>query len=457
MKKIIELTLFVVGFIFLSYDSSFCSILEVGPSQPYTTIQAAINAANAGDIINIHSGLYTENITVSKSVTLRADASSPAPPTIDPAIDGTAISISANGVTIDGMEITGWTGISSHGISYSGRDSITILNNIIHNGINRCIDSRNSTRVTIQDNEIYACTAGIVIHSSHSTDATYSNGTLIKGNTIHDNPADGIDIHGEYITVEYNNIYSNIDSNWTTTHPDGIQFTGSLVDGYDSVQHAKVRFNVIKNHNQNIFVSGYTAADEIDAYIYGNVIYNDSGTVNGADLDAMAASGIVITYAAKIYIYNNTIGRQSNNDIYLSGNNGAGSIYIKNNIIDGPAPIGIYTQTATDIASGELDYNLYDDADLQYAARFASTYYSTLSDLVSGTTMEDHGVFGNPNISYPIATLSRSSPATDVGIDLGSNYNMDIVGTTRPQGSAWDIGAYEALGPSPPQNLRIQP
>jgi kynurenine formamidase len=33
----------------------------------------------------------------------------------------------------------------------------------------------------------------------------------------------------------------------------------------------------------------------------------------------------------------------------------------------------------------------------------------------------------------------------DAGTDLGSAYNTDIVGTERPQGDAWDIGAFEFI------------
>ena len=39
--------------------------------------------------------------------------------------------------------------------------------------------------------------------------------------------------------------------------------------------------------------------------------------------------------------------------------------------------------------------------------------------------------------------LTASSPGLNTGADLGASYNTDILGTSRPQGAAYDIGAYE--------------
>jgi len=39
--------------------------------------------------------------------------------------------------------------------------------------------------------------------------------------------------------------------------------------------------------------------------------------------------------------------------------------------------------------------------------------------------------------------LRSSSDCVDSGIDLGTTYNYDLDNISRPQGSAWDIGAYE--------------
>lgn len=54
-------------------------VLHVGSAQPYTTIQAAVNASTTGDVIDIDDGTYTENVTISnKWITLTGDLSAPA-------------------------------------------------------------------------------------------------------------------------------------------------------------------------------------------------------------------------------------------------------------------------------------------------------------------------------------------------------------------------------------------
>ena len=46
--------------------------LDVGPQQPYTTIQWAVNDAGVGAVIRVHPGVYKENIRLNKDVTIRS-------------------------------------------------------------------------------------------------------------------------------------------------------------------------------------------------------------------------------------------------------------------------------------------------------------------------------------------------------------------------------------------------
>ena len=75
----------------------------------YATIQAAINASNDGDVIRIASGTWNETLTVDKDVTIEG---------LNHGIPGTGargtetvitggINITASGVTIDGVKLTG--------------------------------------------------------------------------------------------------------------------------------------------------------------------------------------------------------------------------------------------------------------------------------------------------------------------------------------------------------------
>jgi hypothetical protein len=101
----------------------------------YFTIQEAIDDIETlnDDVITVASGTYTENVNVTKALTINganAGINGCGPgrnseSTIAGGV-GTAVTIGIAGVTIDGFEITGLTGISSTGFS-----DITIQNNKI--------------------------------------------------------------------------------------------------------------------------------------------------------------------------------------------------------------------------------------------------------------------------------------------------------------------------------------
>jgi len=74
----------------------------------------------------------------------------------------------------------------------------------------------------------------------------------------------------------------------------------------------------------------------------------------------------------------------------------------------------------------------------------ASDYTYTL-----GSTISAEPVFANATLSAFDAHLKAGSPAIDAGLAL-SQVTQDIEGNPRPNGSAWDIGAYEYVSASLP-------
>jgi hypothetical protein len=450
----------VLIMIIIFISEVFCSVtyaatITAGPGGQYPTIQGAINASSPGDTISVEPGTYTETVNINKG-NIRVVGSSTTPPVIVGRIN----SSHQNNITVDGFEIRNWTGVS-HGITISYGQYLTVRNCTIHDGSGVGSDSgiycRNSTDVRIENNEIYNCIKGINVASGHSSNGDYSGGVTITGNEIHDCPVDGIDVHGEYITIKENLIYDNISTDISGTHPDGIQFIASTADGYTSVQHARVFNNIIRNHTQNIFTEGTESEENSncrDVHIYNNVVYNTSEIVNGVNMDSLTNSNLVIKYSRDVYIYNNTLGRAGNNGIYIH-HCASNSIYVKNNIINNDLRNGIYVQDPADIAPGAMDYNLhYNSGGVDIA--WGSSRLSLLNFQNSFPGYSQNSISGDPMLNlYPTPYLKEGSPAINAGVQLDDLYRFDKNGYVREDNN-WDIGVFEYttdveyLPPSPP-------
>ena len=102
----------VVGFL-LGADNAMANFITVDPSgvtSPYTTIQAALDAASAGETIDVDPGTYNENLTINlQGITLEGAQAGVNPvggrSGPESVLDGT-ITITAPGVTLNGFTIT---------------------------------------------------------------------------------------------------------------------------------------------------------------------------------------------------------------------------------------------------------------------------------------------------------------------------------------------------------------
>jgi nitrous oxidase accessory protein NosD len=176
-----------------------------------STISAAVAAAAAGDVIEVSQGNYTEQVTITKSLSLIAA------PYAQPTINAKGKS---NGIFIDGMATLPLPGVANvlvsgfkvenanfEGILVANASNVTLLDNHILDN-NKALDTSSSTCPGIaayETSEAADCGEGIhLMAADHATilrnnvegnsggilisDETGPNtANLVKGNNVHDN------------------------------------------------------------------------------------------------------------------------------------------------------------------------------------------------------------------------------------------------------------------------------
>lgn len=228
----------------MTAGSAAAAMIYVGNSTDqvvnFTSIQAAVDAANPGDEIIVKPGIYEENIVITKNISIVSESGNFSD-TIIRAADSSqdALCIWTNGVSIKGFSING---SESAGIHFFGVIDCRVENNKLSN--NSCgidlymISSRN----TIDNNEISDCTTGISISGSWNNN--------LSNNSI-SNCSNGVSLFDSPNNIIENNIISE--------NIEGISLTG------ESNGNTLSNNNVVLNEELGIHI--YEAS--------GNLIYNN--------------------------------------------------------------------------------------------------------------------------------------------------------------------------------------
>ncbi len=312
--------------------------IRVG-SQGAKTIEDAIENANEGDTIIVPAGVYKEQISVETDgiTIIGEDGAVLEGSKITPkSSDDSMIYICASDVTIDNLEIKGFTlnkpsgSVCPKGICVDeGSENITIQNCEIHDM--GCMYSKKSDdynahgilvdgslkeptkNVTITNCEVYGLRLG-------NSEAVVVNGNVegfeISGNTVHDCDNIGIDAIGFEKTTKdnrdraragkiCNNTVYNISSKDNVTYDeacaDGIYIDGGTdIDVFDNyVENCDLGIEIATEHkgvmvedirvNNNVVINGGLAGISIGGYdtkktggakncvITNNTIYNTKG------------------------------------------------------------------------------------------------------------------------------------------------------------------------------------
>ena len=404
-----------------SATSVRCVDDTAGSTQEYSTIQAAINAASAGDTILVHDGTYagfgirSKSGTATNPITIRGIGRALINQK-EPGGSGEFIYTTFSGYfIIENLEVdcTSGTGfcVGIHSGSTTPNRGIVIRGNKVYNGQSTNIYLSHAADSLVENNITYGSRASHGIYLANGG----SDNTTIRGNLSYNNSKNGIHLNGD-LSVGGDGLITGVVIEQNILHDNNLQ--GVDMDG---AQNGTIRNNLIYN-NRYIGIVGFQidgATGPKNHKIYNNTIMIPSTSGNYA-----------------IEMKDGDLGGHTifNNILMTAGSGGSIAVGNTNFTSNNNIVIGKFS---VDEESTTMNF-----ASWQSRGYDTNSIVSTASALFTNSTTNDY-------------TLKSGSPAIDKGVsafNAVSAPTTDILGVSR-QGTAYDTGAYEYAsggGTTPP-------
>jgi hypothetical protein len=353
-------------------------VTNVDKGTGHTTIQDAVDAASAGDTIEVDTGTYDEVVVIDKAdLTVQAAST----PLIQPTSAGSwpnvgAVNIRADGVTFDGFEVDASLA-AQNGINAYGASDVTISNNTVY-GANHTWDgvgifvwdwtsSYTVDNALIENNEVYETgRMGIFCMDYDTANSEYdlTEGHIIRGNTVHDTWQVGWGDHGGAIQINVGKDCTITDN--TVYNTPGVSHYNASIYMFGSGSGNTITHNTLRDSASGItlWIDGAggspidwegdtaTSPDVTSNNIYDNTYYgayNSGSIVLDAELNWWGAA---------------------DGPYHANGNHGSGD-NVSDNVdycpwLDAPAPGGSATYRVQNTDTGEWFCTIQgaiDDAD----------------------------------------------------------------------------------------------